>query len=110
MPRTPRASSYLLAAAAASMFIVSATLHVSAQRASQGVVVPDDPIWSAQEPHDGRCLRQRGRFESVRGRTDRPQDEGCAFSDSWPGKVTETGRPSKWVVLPTRDGGPHQFR
>ena len=40
MPRTPRASSYLLAAAAASMFIVSANLHVSAQRASQGVVVP----------------------------------------------------------------------
>ena len=52
MPRTPRASSYLLAAAAASMFIVSANLHVSAQRASQGVVVPDDPIWSAQEPQD----------------------------------------------------------
>src|SRR5688572_7212556 len=52
MPRTPRASSYLLAAVAASTFVASANLHVSAQRASQGVVVPDDPIWAAQEPQD----------------------------------------------------------
>jgi len=33
------------------VFIVSANLQVSAQRVSQGVVVPDDPIW-AQEPQD----------------------------------------------------------
>ena len=52
MPRTPRASSYLLAAVAASTFVASANLHVSAQRASQGVVVPEDPIWAAQEPQD----------------------------------------------------------
>src|SRR5688572_21732794 len=52
MPRTPRASSCLLAIVAASTFVASANLHVSAQRASQGVVVPDDPIWAAQEPQD----------------------------------------------------------
>jgi hypothetical protein len=50
MPRTPRASSFLLASAAASIFVVSA--HLDAQRASQGVVVPDDPIWAVQEPQE----------------------------------------------------------
>ena len=54
MPCRPAASSCVLAGAALLAFLTAAAIPLGAQRASQGVVVPTDPLWAeAQEtPQD----------------------------------------------------------
>jgi len=49
MPCRPAASSCVLAGAALLAFLTAAAIPLGAQRASQGVVVPTDPLWAAAQ-------------------------------------------------------------
>jgi hypothetical protein len=53
MSRIRRSSWYiLLASSAAAAFLVAAAVPLTAQRASQGVVAPDNPIWAQDQPQE----------------------------------------------------------